>query len=259
MRRRAPALVRRTTIPTCRAPRRAVRRVRRLGRPVRDGHAPDDRRGHADRLADRPATRRSPTCIARLVRRRSGDRPARRDRRRGVDRARHGDIIYVGSRSEDRVQTFTVGRPVNGAPPYLLAGNYFFLERRRRATAAARPTRAAWRSRRPATGSTSSTAGRRACRSSTRRSARRASRRTHGIGADRHLPPGVDARRSMDTGDGERAYVSCFQDGQLYVIDPRGIATVEDIVLVGRGPYSVVAAPRARRSTSPTSSRTRSP
>src|SRR5205814_6830507 len=38
------------------------------------------------------------------------------------------DIIYVGSRSEDRIQTFTVGRPVNGASPFLLAGNYFFLD-----------------------------------------------------------------------------------------------------------------------------------
>jgi DNA-binding beta-propeller fold protein YncE len=45
----------------------------------------------------------------------------------------------------------------------------------------------------------------------------------------------------MDPGDGERAYVTCFQDGQLYIIDPRGLSMVEDIVLVGRGPYSVVA------------------
>jgi hypothetical protein len=36
------------------------------------------------------------------------------------------DVVYVGSRSEDRVQTFTVGRPVNGASPFLLPGNYFF-------------------------------------------------------------------------------------------------------------------------------------
>ena len=38
-----------------------------------------------------------------------------------------GDIIYVGSRSEDLVQTFTVGRPVNNVDPYLLPGNFFFL------------------------------------------------------------------------------------------------------------------------------------
>jgi DNA-binding beta-propeller fold protein YncE len=45
----------------------------------------------------------------------------------------------------------------------------------------------------------------------------------------------------VDPGDGERAYVSCFQDGQLYVVDPRGLSSVEDIILVGRGPYTVVA------------------
>jgi hypothetical protein len=38
------------------------------------------------------------------------------------------DIVYVGSRSEDRIQTFTVGRPVNNAPPYLLPGSFFFLD-----------------------------------------------------------------------------------------------------------------------------------
>jgi YVTN family beta-propeller protein len=50
-----------------------------------------------------------------------------------------------------------------------------------------------------------------------------------------------------DTGDGERAYVTCFQDGQIYVIDPAGQAMVEDIVLVGRGPYAVVASPNRKK------------
>jgi len=38
-----------------------------------------------------------------------------------------GDIVYVGSRSEDRIQTFTVGRPINAAP-VLLTGSFFFLD-----------------------------------------------------------------------------------------------------------------------------------
>ena len=46
----------------------------------------------------------------------------------------------------------------------------------------------------------------------------------------------------LDTGDGERAYVTCFLDGQVYVVDPRNLTQPEDIVLVGRGPYSVVGA-----------------
>ena len=28
----------------------------------------------------------------------------------------------------------------------------------------------------------------------------------------------------MDAGDGERAYVTCFQDGEIYVVDPRGLS-----------------------------------
>jgi YVTN family beta-propeller protein len=43
-------------------------------------------------------------------------------------------------------------------------------------------------------------------------------------------------------GAGERAYVTCFQDGEIYVVDPNGSSQVEDIITVGRGPYSVVAA-----------------
>src|SRR6185503_11116612 len=37
-------------------------------------------------------------------------------------------VVYVSSRTEDRIQTFTVGRPPNGAPPYLLPGKWFFLD-----------------------------------------------------------------------------------------------------------------------------------
>jgi len=51
----------------------------------------------------------------------------------------------------------------------------------------------------------------------------------------------------VDSGDGERAYVTCFQDGQVYVVDPRGIGRVEDVITVGRGPYAAVAAPDGRR------------
>jgi len=51
----------------------------------------------------------------------------------------------------------------------------------------------------------------------------------------------------MDSGDGERAYVPWFQEGQLYVIDPRGLSHVEDIVTVGRGPYAVATAPSRKK------------
>lgn len=40
----------------------------------------------------------------------------------------------------------------------------------------------------------------------------------------------------------ERVYVTCFQDGQIYVVNPFGQSQVEDIISVGRGPYTAVAA-----------------
>jgi DNA-binding beta-propeller fold protein YncE len=41
-------------------------------------------------------------------------------------------------------------------------------------------------------------------------------------------------------------YLTCFQDGQIYVIDPRD-TIVEDIITVGRGPYAVVGSPTRKR------------
>ncbi|HEX7703832.1 MAG TPA: hypothetical protein VF403_23990, partial [Kofleriaceae bacterium] len=52
---------------------------------------------------------------------------------------------------------------------------------------------------------------------------------------------------SLDTGDGERIYITCFSDGQLYVVDPRGQSYVEDTITVGRGPYAVAAAPSRKK------------
>ncbi|MCE9580629.1 MAG: lactonase family protein [Deltaproteobacteria bacterium] len=49
-----------------------------------------------------------------------------------------------------------------------------------------------------------------------------------------------------DAGAGDHAYVSCFGDGSVFVIDPRSDLMVQRIVTVGRGPYDVVAAPSRR-------------
>jgi DNA-binding beta-propeller fold protein YncE len=48
-----------------------------------------------------------------------------------------------------------------------------------------------------------------------------------------------------DLGQGERAYVSCFQAGQVWVIDTVGLG-VEAIIDVGRGPHVLVAARTAQ-------------
>jgi YVTN family beta-propeller protein len=58
---------------------------------------------------------------------------------------------------------------------------------------------------------------------------------------------GASTLASLDGVNGERVYVTCFQDGEVYVVDPRGAASVEDIISVGRGPYSVVAAPTRKK------------
>lgn len=41
------------------------------------------------------------------------------------------------------------------------------------------------------------------------------------------------------SGSDERVYVTCFQDGQIYAVNPFGQSQVEDIISVGRGPYAV--------------------
>ena len=51
----------------------------------------------------------------------------------------------------------------------------------------------------------------------------------------------------LDFGDGDRVYVTCFEDGQIDVIDPRGLSHLEDVISVGRGPFAVTAAPTRKR------------
>ena len=160
-----------------------------------------------------------------------------------------GDIIYVSSRSEDRIQTFTVGRPVNyhptEAPLYLLPSNFFFLNLAGGNSGGSSDSRSLAFSpsgermyvvnRRPPSLQVYDTS-----------LGPTGTPRNVGIAAT-DICRQASTLSVMDTGDGERAYVTCFQDGQLYVVDPRGFSTVEDIVLVGRGPYSVAAAPSRKK------------
>jgi DNA-binding beta-propeller fold protein YncE len=156
-----------------------------------------------------------------------------------------GDIVYVGSRSEDRIQTYTVGRPVNGAPPYMLQGDYFFLDAAGGNSGASTDTR----------GMTFSPTGNAIYLVNRRPPTLQVFDTTLDLtGRPKNEPSAVvDVCRQAstvavaDTGDGERAYVTCFQDGQLYVINPASLGQTEDVVLVGRGPYSVVAAPGRKK------------
>jgi DNA-binding beta-propeller fold protein YncE len=155
------------------------------------------------------------------------------------------DLVYVGAHTEDRIQTMTIVRPRDGSPALLNLADFFFLN-----TVGAQ------------SGGSSDTRG-----------------IAFGSGGDRmyvvnRMPPTVQvydtsigptgeaqklglgatdicrqASRLVlaDAGDGERVYVSCFDDGQVYVVDPRGGISVADVISVGHGPYDVVASPSKHR------------
>ena len=156
-----------------------------------------------------------------------------------------GDIVYVGSRSEGRIQTLTVGQPVNNAPPYLLPGPYFFLtgvgshagnsNDTRGMAFSANGERLYLINRRPATLQIIDTS-----------LGPTGAPRNQGVAAATICREG-STLTVADAGEGERAYVTCFQDGQIYVVDPRGNSEVEEIITVGRGPYSVVASPSRKK------------
>ena len=155
------------------------------------------------------------------------------------------DIVYVGSRSEDRIQTFTVGRPTNGASPFLLRGNYFFLDAVGGTNGQSSDTR----------GMAFSGSGERLYLVNRRPPSLQIYDTSLGnTGFPKNTPIGaVDICRQAstvavaDSGAGERIYVSCFQDGQIYIINPEAGGSTDDIVTVGGGPYSIVAAPGRKR------------
>lgn len=154
-----------------------------------------------------------------------------------------GSIIYVGARTEDRIQMFTFARPESKSQPYLVPGAYFFLDAvgTGSGVGASADTR----------GMTFSADGNRMYL--VNRAPPSLQIYDTSIGADGapvNLPiTATDICREASTltvlgsGDEERVYVTCFQSGELYVINPNGLAEVEDIVTVGRGPYAVSASP----------------
>ncbi|MEO9160523.1 MAG: hypothetical protein ABI591_33190 [Kofleriaceae bacterium] len=155
------------------------------------------------------------------------------------------DIIYVGARSEDRIQTFTVGRPINNAEPYLVQGNYFFLDSVGGNAGSSADTR----------GLTFSPTGDQMYlinREPPSLQVFDTSLKTTGFPANKGIGATDICRQaskltSFDSGAGERIYITCFSDGQVYVVDPRGQSYVEDIIDVGRGPYAVAAAPSRKK------------
>ncbi len=156
-----------------------------------------------------------------------------------------GNRVYVTSRSEGRVQTFVVARPSGAAGlPTLVPSEYFFLtaigqnETGNDARAigfGAGGDRAYIVNREPPSVAVVDTA-----------------LTATGVPRNRIIG-GTDICREAsalavgDLGAGERIFVSCFQDGEVYVVDPAGAVDVEAVTTVGRGPFGVALSPTRQR------------
>ncbi len=147
----------------------------------------------------------------------------------GVD----GNLLYVTSRSESRIQTLYVNRPAAAdAFPQIIPSDYFFL----------RNVQPADDSR----GIVFSDDGNRAYIVNrdppmllvVDTSVDETGRPRNEVDGAVELCPQASHVTVADVGEGERAYVSCFRDGQVWVVDTLG-EQIDAIVNVGRGPHSV--------------------
>jgi DNA-binding beta-propeller fold protein YncE len=152
------------------------------------------------------------------------------------------DIVYVTSRSENRVQMLTVGHPVNNDFPFVVPGNYFFLDSVGSNAGASQDTRAMMFS---PDGNTMYIAN----RTPPTLQVFDTSAAATGFPANNLLTATaicqqVSTAALVEASDGPRVYLACFQDGEVYVVDPAGEATVAAIVTAeGAGPFSIASAP----------------
>ncbi len=150
-----------------------------------------------------------------------------------------GDIVYVGASSEDRIQTYTVGHPVDDSNPFLIPGPYFFLdavggqagdsEDTRGITFSPDSSRMYLINRDPPSLQIFNTA-----------IDEQGTPANVAIGAA-DLCREANLLQDVDSGDGDRIYVTCFQDGVIDVLDPNGGGTLIDQIETGSGPYAVAA------------------
>lgn len=144
------------------------------------------------------------------------------------------DRVYVTSRTEPRVQTLLVSR--SAGLPTIVAGEFFFLDRVLPST--------------DARDIAFSDDGNRAYvinRDPPMLQVIDTSMSPTGV-PNNDLDGAIELCRQAsvieiaDAGAGERIYVACFQDGQVWSINPVGLA-VESIIDVGRGPQFLASAP----------------
>jgi len=147
------------------------------------------------------------------------------------------DLVYVTSGTESRVQMFHVAKPVgNQTHPLLVPSDFFFLsavfpsQDTRGIVFSSDGSRAHIVNRRPPTLTTVDT------------TLDDAGRPSNEVLQSTEICRQAGLLTVSDNGEGDRLYVSCFRNGQIWVIEPE-TATIEALIDVGRGPHSVVAAP----------------
>jgi DNA-binding beta-propeller fold protein YncE len=147
------------------------------------------------------------------------------------------DLMYVTSRTDDRIQLLNVELDPAGA--FLVQAGFFFLDAvgsnfgqsadTRYAQFAAGGDRLLLVNRRPPSLQIYDTTA-----------------DATGFPANRFVG-GTDLCREAsnlavaDVGDGDKAFVTCFRDGEVYVLDTEPQPQVEWIVPVGRGPFGIAA------------------
>ena len=166
----------------------------------------------------------------------------------GIAGRKSGDdnLIYVQSRESDRVFLMTVAKPT-GDLPFLVPAGFFFLNG---VGGGSNLGGTAQDSR----GIVFTEGGDRAYlvnRSPPALMVLDTSLGADGVPQNRLIGSTDICRRAttiavVDTGAGERAYVTCYATGELYTIDPRSGGVVEANTLVGRGPIASAAAPSRR-------------
>jgi len=152
-----------------------------------------------------------------------------------------GNIVYVQSRTEPRVQMLGVIRP-DGDYPFLVPTNHFFLDGVGGTSGGiSEDSRGVVFD---ATGDTAYMIN----RSPPSLQVYDTSVDATGVPVNRLITATDLCRQATsiaiaDTGTGQRAYVTCYQNGQVYAIDPRPPARVESVITVGRGPFTLAAVP----------------
>lgn len=151
------------------------------------------------------------------------------------------DIVYVGSLSEGMIQTYTVGIPDNTSDWYLVQGDQLYLDSVGFNAGESEDTRSIKFStdgslmylvnRLPASLQVFDTS-------------------LGPAGAPNNLPIGgtpvcrdASQMQVLDSGDGDRIYISCFDDGTVWVLDPTDGITVDAVIDAGSGPYALAVAP----------------